>query len=72
MAGLPPMLIQIAIDETLLDDSIRVAECAGAADVSVDISLFGGAFHRFQFFTDFTESQGVWSGVGTFCDRHNL
>jgi acetyl esterase/lipase len=35
LRGLPPMLIQVGSAETLLDDAVRLAGAAGAADVRV-------------------------------------
>ena len=35
LEGLPPTLIQVGSAETLLDDAVRLAEAAGAADVFV-------------------------------------
>ena len=48
LAGLPPMLIQVGGDETLLDDSTRMAERARAAGVTVDIEVFPEMQHVFQ------------------------
>jgi acetyl esterase/lipase len=70
MAGLPPLLIQVASDEALLDDSTRGASRARDAGVSVDLKLFDEAFHVFQIFTDLPESQEALSEIGTFFDRH--
>jgi len=70
MEGLPPMLIQVASDEALLDDSTRVAARARDAGVSVDIRLFDEAFHVFQIFTDLPESQEALSEIGSFFDLH--
>jgi monoterpene epsilon-lactone hydrolase len=39
LSGLPPMLIQVGSAETLLDDAIRLAGVAGAADVSVTLQV---------------------------------
>jgi acetyl esterase/lipase len=49
-AGLPPMLIQVGTDEVLLDDSVRVAEKARAAGVTVELEQWPGMFHVWQFF----------------------
>ena len=70
MAGLPPLLIQVASDEALLDDSTRVAARARDAGVSVDLELFDEAFHVFQIFTDLPESQEALSEIGAFFDQH--
>lgn len=43
--GLPPMLIYVGGEETLLDDSIRFAEKARAAGVDVTLRVGEGLFH---------------------------
>ena len=43
--GLPPLLIQVGSEEVLLDDSIRVAECARAAGVEVTLHIAEGMWH---------------------------
>jgi monoterpene epsilon-lactone hydrolase len=40
LAGLPPLLIQVGADETLLDDSTRLAERARNAGVHVELSIW--------------------------------
>jgi acetyl esterase/lipase len=46
--GLAPMYIQVGGDETLLDDSTRVAERAQAAGVEVKLDVFPEMQHVFQ------------------------
>jgi acetyl esterase/lipase len=70
MAGLPPLLIQVASDEALRDDSTRLAGRAREASVTVDIKLFDEAFHVFQIFTDLPESHRALSEIGSFFDLH--
>lgn len=48
LAGLPPMLIQVGSDETLLADSTRLAAAAGAADVAVTLEIWPKMIHAFQ------------------------
>jgi acetyl esterase/lipase len=45
LAGLPPLLIQVGAAETLLDDAIRLAQRAGAADVRVDLQIWPEMIH---------------------------
>src|SRR5437588_160195 len=40
LAGLAPLLIQVGAAETLLDDALRLAKLAGAADVRVDLQVW--------------------------------
>ncbi len=46
--GLPPMLIQVGGDETMLDDSRIFAERAKAAGVEVNLRIFDGMWHVHQ------------------------
>jgi monoterpene epsilon-lactone hydrolase len=50
LAGLPPLLIQAGTHEILLDDAIRFAAAAAAADVSVTLDVTAGVPHVFQGF----------------------
>ncbi len=70
MVGLPPLLIQVASDEAMLDDATRLERRASEAGVSVDIQLIDEVFHVFQMFTDLPESQDALVEIGTFYNRH--
>ena len=45
LEGLPPTLIQVGSAETLLDDSVRLAAAAGAADVPVTLEVWPHMIH---------------------------
>ena len=45
LKNLPPMLIQIGSEETLLDDATRLAARAGAADVAVTLEIWPQMIH---------------------------
>lgn len=45
LAGFPPVLIQVGSAETLLADATRLAETAGAADVSVTLEIWPHMIH---------------------------
>jgi monoterpene epsilon-lactone hydrolase len=49
LAGLPPVLIQVGGDETLLDDSHRFADRARAAGVDVTVEVYPEMQHVFHF-----------------------
>jgi epsilon-lactone hydrolase len=49
LKGLPPLCIQVGGDETLLDDSRRLAERAQAAGVEVALEVFPEMQHVFHF-----------------------
>lgn len=48
--GLAPLLIQVGAAETLLDDSIRLARVAGAADVPVTLEIWPEMVHVWPIF----------------------
>jgi monoterpene epsilon-lactone hydrolase len=50
LTGLPPLVIQAGTHEVLLDDAIRLAAAAAAADVSVTLDITAGVPHVFQGF----------------------
>lgn len=45
LRGLAPLLIQVGACETLLDDALRLAKVAGAADVRVDLEIWPEMVH---------------------------
>ncbi len=48
LAGLPPVLLQVGEDEVLRDDSLRFAERARVAGVTVRLERYEGLWHVFQ------------------------
>ncbi len=48
--GLPPLLIQCGSEETLLDDSVRLAGAAGAAGVAVTLEVYPDMIHVWPLF----------------------
>jgi acetyl esterase/lipase len=48
LAGLPPLIIQAGTHEVLLDDAVRLAEQAIAADVETTLDIIPGVPHVFQ------------------------
>ena len=53
LKGLPPLLIHVGADETLLDDSTRLAERARAAGVPVDLKIWPVVSHDWHLFYQF-------------------
>jgi len=51
LKGLPPLLVQVGSAETLLDDSIRLAELAQAADVPVTLEVAPNMVHVWHLFS---------------------
>src|SRR5438132_7644448 len=50
LTGLAPLLIQVGAAETLLDDAVRLAKIAGAADVRVDLQIWPEMVHVWHLF----------------------
>jgi monoterpene epsilon-lactone hydrolase len=48
LSGLPPLIIQAGTHEVLLDDALRLAQRAAAADVEVTLDITPGVPHVFQ------------------------
>ena len=48
LSGLPPLIIQAGSNEVLLDDAVRLAQQAAAADVEVTLDITPGVPHVFQ------------------------
>jgi acetyl esterase/lipase len=48
LSGLPPLVIQAGSHEVLLDDAVRLARAAAAADVEVTLDITPGVPHVFQ------------------------
>jgi acetyl esterase/lipase len=69
-AGLPPLLIQVGADEILLDDSLRLAEKATAAGVSVEMVVWPGMWHVWQTLVPYLpEAKEAVDGIGEFVRR---
>lgn len=69
--GLPPMLIQVGSDETLLDDSVRLAGAAGSAGVSVTLRIWPAMIHAWHlFFPQLAEGRAALAEAGRFVDAH--
>ena len=67
LAGLPPLLIQVGSTEVLLDDAIRLAGVAGAANVAVRLEVWPDmphVWHTFHFMLD--EGRQAIAGAGDF------
>ena len=61
------MLIQVGAAETLLDDAIRLAQVAGAADVAVDLQIWPEMIHVWHTFAPIlAEARQAIIGAGTF------
>jgi epsilon-lactone hydrolase len=71
LAGLPPLLIQVGSAETLLDDAVRLAGAAGAADVEVTLEVWPHMIHAWALWNaHLTEGRRALEKVGSFMRRH--
>jgi monoterpene epsilon-lactone hydrolase len=71
LAGLPPLLIQVGSDETLLDDAVMLAGRAGAAGVAATLEIWPDMIHAFpMFFPQVAASRRATEHAGTFMRRH--
>lgn len=67
LAGLAPLLIQVGAAETLLDDAIRLAQRAGAADVRVDLQVWPEMEHVWPLFhPELAAGKRALDAAGTF------
>ena len=67
LRGLPPMLIQVGSAETLLDDAVRLAGVAGAADVRVRLEVWPDMIHAWHlFYPQLADGRRALAQVGAF------
>ena len=68
--GLPPLLIHVGEDETLLDDSVRLAARAREAGVAVELKVWPGVPHVWQLFHRYVpEGRASLKEAADFFDR---
>jgi monoterpene epsilon-lactone hydrolase len=73
LSGLPPLLIQVGTAETLLDDSIRIAERARKAGVEVKVDIWENMIHVFQMFAHvLDEGRQAIDQIGEFIKEKTL
>ena len=59
LSGLPPLIIQAGSHEVLLDDAVRLAGQAAAADVEVSLDITPQVPHVFQAYTPLLDEAGA-------------
>ena len=69
MRGFPPLLLQAAKNEGLLDDTTRLAERATAAGVDVTMRLYDDSVHVFVLYGFLPESVQALAEVTAFARR---
>ncbi len=71
LSGLPPILIQIGSAETLLDDAVRLAKAAGAADVPVTLEIWPRMIHAWPLWNGGLDAgRRALHSAGTFIRSH--
>ena len=71
LAGLPPLIIQAGTHEVLLDDAVRLAGAAAAADVEVTLEITPGVPHVFQAYSAVLDEAAVaLDRAGQFLSAH--
>ena len=71
LTGLPPMLIQVGSDETLLDDAVRLAAAAGAEDVAVTLEIWPHMIHAWPLWNArLAAGRRALGSAGSFIRRH--
>ncbi|MCX7619247.1 MAG: alpha/beta hydrolase [Acidimicrobiales bacterium] len=71
LVGLPPLLIQVAGKEVLLDDARRFAAKAKAAGVDVELTEFDEMCHAWQLFAGLVpEADEALAEAGDWINRH--
>jgi monoterpene epsilon-lactone hydrolase len=69
--GLPPMLIQAGSAETLLDDAVRLAGIAGAAEVPTTLRIWPDMIHAWHlFYQQLDGGRQALAEVGAFVRAH--
>jgi epsilon-lactone hydrolase len=67
LAGLPPLLVQVGSAETLLDDAVRIAQRAGAADVRINLEIWPHMIHAWHLWAaQLEEGRGAIASAGAF------
>jgi acetyl esterase/lipase len=70
-SGFPPLLIHVGEDETLRDDSVRLAERAKAAGVAVDLKVWPAVPHDWQLlYTLIPEGRASLEQAAEFLAKH--
>jgi len=69
--GLPPALIQVGSEETLLDDASRFATAAGAADVPVTLEIWPHMIHAWHLWNAHLDAgRRALASAAAFIRRH--
>jgi acetyl esterase/lipase len=71
LKGFHPILIQVGSAETLLDDAVRLASVAGAADVSVTLEIWPRMIHAWPLWNaELEDGRRAVANAGAFIRAH--
>lgn len=71
LRGFPPTLVQVGSDETLLDDAVRFAAAAGAAEVAMTLEIWPHMIHAWPMWNARLEpGRRALADAGAFIRRH--
>ena len=71
LTGLPATLVQVGSAETLLDDAVRVARHAGAANVPITLEVWPDMIHAWHLWARrLTEGRRALASAGAFIRAH--
>jgi len=71
LRGLPPLLIQVGSEETLLDDALRFAGAAGAAQVAANLEIWPQMIHAWPMWNAHLQAgRDALSHAGAFIGLH--
>ncbi|MGD0144559.1 MAG: alpha/beta hydrolase, partial [Rhizomicrobium sp.] len=71
LKGLPPLLIQVGTEETLYDDTVRLAARATEAGVEVSAEYWGGMVHVWHAFHPLlSEGRDAIQRIGSYLKAH--
>ena len=70
LTGLPPLMISVGSDETLLDDSLRLARAAAVAHVDVALHVYPRMIHAFPLWeARLAEGRAALAEAGAFVEK---
>lgn len=68
--GFPPTIITTGTRDLLLSDSARLSTKLRAAGVTVDLRVFEGMWHVFEYYPDLPEAELSTRGIAEFLTQH--
>ena len=68
LTGLPPLMIQVGDHESLLVDSLRLAEAARRDGIEMDLEVWPGMWHVWQMTPQVPEARRAVEKIGLFLD----